>query len=121
MARRKTQRRREKKVSHSKFSNALRRLKSLKPSQQQQAMNMANASFIRQFCKELKKLRRVKLSAKKRRALQKYRKELRQLINAKTTLTKRRRILSQKGGGILKSLLSALPVVGTVLSIIDNV
>ena len=74
-------------------------------------MKMANASFIRQFCKVLKKLKHAKLSPKKRRTLQKYKKELRQLINAKATISKQRRLLTQKGGGIIKSILSAIPVV----------
>ena len=124
MARRKTQhrqRRGKKKSARSNFSHALRRLKKLKASEQQQAMKMANASFIRQFCKVLKKLKHRKLSAKKRRALQKYKKELRQLINAKATISKQRRLLTQKGGGILKSILSAIPVVGNILSVIDNI
>ena len=83
-------------------------------------MKMANASFIRQFCKVLKKLKHAKLSPKKRRTLQKYKKELRQLINAKATISKQRRLLTQKGGGIIKSILSAIPVVGNILHVIDN-
>lgn len=125
MSRRKMQhrqRRKKKKVSsHSNFSHALRRLKKLKANDQQEAMKMANASFIRQFCKVLKKLKRTKLSSKNRRALQKYRKQLRQLTNAKATISKQRRLLTQQGGGIIKSILSAIPVVGNILSVIDNV
>ena len=68
----------------------------------------------------LKKLKHAKLSPKKRRTLQKYKKELRQLINAKATISKQRRLLTQKGGGIIKSILSAIPVVGNILHVIDN-
>ena len=121
MARRKTQRRRgRKQTSNSNFSRALIRLKKLKPSEQQQAMNMANASFIRQFCKLLRKLKHAKLSRKKKQTLQRYKKDLRQLTNAKTTLSKRRRILSQKGGGFIKSILSSIPVVKDVIYAIDT-
>ena len=121
MARRKTQRRRgRKQASHTNFSRALLRLKKLKPSEQQQAMNMANASFIRQFCKLLRKLKHAKLSRKKKQTLQRYKKDLRQLTNAKTTLSKRRRILSQKGGGFIKSILSSIPVVKDVIYAIDT-
>ena len=123
MVRQKTRRRRRKqrgkKVSN--FSNALRRLKKLKASDQQEAMKMANATFIRQFCQVLRKLKHTRLSAKKRRALQKYKRELRQLVGAKTSISKRRHLLSQKGGGILKSILSAIPIVGNVLSVIDSI
>lgn len=118
MARRKAMRRR-KKASRSNFATALRRLKSLKSSKRQQAISMANNSFIRQFCKELKKLRNKKLTPKKKRSLQKYTKQLRQLVNAKTPISKRRHILSQKGGGILKAILSSIPVVGNVLNAIN--
>ena len=81
---------------------------------------MANASFIRSFCKAVKKLRHSKLTPKKRRSLQKYKKELKQLVSGKTTLSRRRRILSQEGGNILDAVLSAIPVVGTAYSIFKS-
>lgn len=125
MARRKTKRSKRSKRTNmsarSNFYKALRRLKSLKTNEQQQAMNMANAKFIRQFCNQLKKLKRIKLPHKKKQALRKHRAQLRRLTNAKTSLSKRRRILTQRGGGILKTILSMIPVVGPVLNAIDNI
>lgn len=121
MAKRKVQRKKSHRAKkHSNFTHAIQRLKSLKAGEQQQAMNMANNTFIRQFCKHLKKLKRVKLSHKKKRALRKHKKQLRQLMSARTPISKRRRILTQSGGGVLKSILSAIPIVGTVLNAIDS-
>ena len=122
MARRKkaSRRQRKKKTIRSNFANALRRLKSLKASEQRQAMNMANNSFIRQFCKKLKTMKHAKLPHKSKRVLQKYKKQLRQLMRAKS-MSKRRHILTQKGGGFLKDLLLAVPVVGNVLHAIDTI
>ena len=120
MAKRKVHRKKTRRTNkRSNFAHALQRLKSLKGNEQQQAMNMANNNFIRQFCSYLKKLKRMKLTRKKKQALQKHKKQLRQLVNARTPISKRRHILTQSGGGILRSILSSIPVVGTVLNVID--
>lgn len=119
MARRKAARQRKAKSSN--FIVALKRLKKLNASERNQAMSMANATFIRQFCEQLKKLRRAKLTPKKRKIFQKNKKLLQQLVNKRTSISKRRRLLTQSGGGILKNILSAIPIVGTVIKIIDSV
>ena len=80
---------------------------------------MANDAFIRQFCKYLKKLKHAKLSSKTKKALQKHKKQLRQLLNNRTGLSKRRHMLSQGGGGFLRTILSSVPVIGPILDIID--
>ena len=123
MARRKTARKasRRGKAMSSSFILAVKRLKKLKASERSQAMSMANATFIRQFCEQLKKLRHAKLAPKKRKILQKNKKLLQQLVNKRTSLSKRRRILTQSGGGFLKNILSYIPIVGTVMKIIDTV
>ena len=114
-------RRRRKTTPQSSFSHALRRLKKLNASEQHQAMGMANTAFIRQFCKELKRLKYAKLPQNKKKALQKHKKLLRQLTNNHTKMSKRRHILRQSGGGFLKSLLSAIPIIGSVVGLIDNI
>ena len=111
---------RRKSTSHVNFTNALRRLKKLKPSEQHQAMSMANNAFIKQFCKHLKKLKHAKLSPKTRKALRKHKKVIRQLIHTRTGMSKRRRILTQKGSGILGSLIRAVPIVGSVVDLIGG-
>lgn len=113
--------RRQRRGMTSSFILALKRLKKLKASERSQAMNMANATFIRQFCEQLRKLKRAKLSPTNRKIFQQNKKLLQQLANKRTTLSKRRRMLSQSGGGILKSILSAIPIVGTVMRVIDTV
>ena len=124
MAKRRTQRKTSKRRQHrrsSNFSVALKRLKKLKPNEQRQAIHMANDKFIRKLCNELKVLKHAKLPPKRKKALQKHKKKLRQLINARTSVSKRRHILTQKGGGILKGILSAIPIVGTIADLIGNI
>ena len=126
MARRKSQRkkkssRRKRNASLSNFSRALLRLKKMNANRQHEAMSMANAAFIRQFCKQLKKLKYAKLPAKSKKILRKHRKEVKKLLSARTGLSKRRKMLTQSGGGFLKALLSSIPIVGTVMNLVDNV
>ena len=99
---------RGKKSTSSNFYLILKRLKNLKASEQRQAMSMANAAFIKQFCKQLKKLRRAKLSHKNKMSLQKHKSKLRELVSNRTLMSKRRRILSQGGGGFLIPILRFL-------------
>lgn len=123
MIRRKTKAKRSKQRhnrSSSNFSNAIRKLKKLKANDQREAIKMANDTFIRQFCQEIKLLKRAKLSPKKRKALKKHKKQLQRLVNARTSASKQRHILTQKGGGILKSILSSIPIVGSVIDLIHN-
>ena len=124
MARRKkkrqssTSRRRHKKVP-PKFAQAIQRLKKLKASERHQAMSMANDAFIRQFCNQLSQLKHAKLSGKKKKALKKYRKQLRKLVNVRTSTSKRRKILSQRGSGaLLKTLLKYIPIIGPFASLL---
>jgi hypothetical protein len=118
MARRKKTSRRGRKSSS--FEKALLRLKKLKSSDQHHAMSMANNAFIRQFCKRLKTLKHAKLSPKNRRVLKKHKKQLRQLINPRIGISKRRQLLSQKGSGFLRTALKFVPIVGPILDFIDS-
>ena len=81
-------------------------------------MNMANATFIRQFCKQLKKLKRAKLSPKAKKDLLKHKKQLRQLLHPHTDMSKRRRMLTQGGGGFLKTILRYVPYIGPIVSML---
>ena len=127
MARRKTSqgRRRRKKVtrkksSQSNFVTALHKLRGLKQNDQRQAISMANGKFIRQFVGHIKKLKRAKLSPKVRKSLQKHKAKLRLLTKPQTPVTKHRKILSQKGGGFLNDIIRSIPVVGTVVRLIED-
>ena len=97
MARRRTSRKRLGK-RHGKFRHALIQLKRMKPQHQCQAMKMANNGFIRQMCNHVKKLRHAKLSAKQVKALKRHRGKLRTLANSKVSITRKRQLLSQRGG-----------------------
>ena len=124
MAKRKSQRKRSKQRHTyrrtSNFTQALKRLRKLKSNEQRQAIGMANDAFIRHLCKELQLLKHAKLTGKKRQALRKHRKQLQRLISNRTSMNKRRHILSQKGGGILRGILSAIPIVGGLYDLISG-
>ena len=85
-------------TSSSKFRRAVMRLRSLKRNQQSQAIGMANDSFIRQMCSQIKKLRYKKLKGRNTKALKRHSKTLRKLVNSKTSISSKRKILSQRGG-----------------------
>ena len=122
MARRKTSQRAgtpKKKKSH--FIQSLLRLKKLKAGERSQAISMANDRFIRQLCQHVKKLKYAKLSPKARKSLRKHQKSLRSLVHKRTSMSKRRKILMQRGGGILGNILSSIPIVGSVFDILTSV
>lgn len=98
-----------------KFHHALKKLKQLKPSHRSQAMRMANDSFIRKMCSEIRKLRYKKLPSAKSRVLKRHRSTLRKLINNKTTLATKRKILSQQRGGIFPLLPILMAAAGPAL------
>ena len=87
-----------KKATQTKFANALRKLSSLRSSQRTQALKLANDSFIRQFCNNVKKLRKVPLSPSLQKRFRKQSKNLRKLVNAKTSVRVKRDMLTQRGG-----------------------
>lgn len=115
------QRKRRQKKSASKFTTALRRLKKLKAGQQSQAIKLANGSFIRQLCNEVRKLKHAKLSPAVRSKFWKHRKNIRKLLHKSTSMESRRKLLSQKGGGFLKNLLTSIPIIGNIISAIDTI
>lgn len=105
----------QKKTRTSKFMRAISRLKKLKPNEQSQAMSLANDSFIRQFCGQVKKMKHANLSTKQRKVLKSHRKNLQSLVNKRTGISKKRNILSQRGGGIIKNILHSIPIVGDIM------
>ena len=104
---------RSKKTCKSSFTKALRQLKRLKGNEQRQAMTMANDGFIRQFCSRVKKLKRAKLSPKLSSKLRRHRKKLRMLTNNRTSIKRKRKALSQRGG-IFPLLMAALPAIASI-------
>ena len=105
--------------SDQKFHEALCVLKSMTSADRCQAIAQANGQFIRKVSTTLRKLRSRKVTAKQKKRLQAYRKQLRQVANPKTSLKSKRKVLSQKGG-FLPALLPLLapvigPLVGSIL------
>ena len=122
MTRRKSSRRSQSRRNESNFIQSLLRLKKLKARDRTKAISMANDRFIRQLC-HVKKLKYAKLSTKDKKSLQKHRKSLRSLISNRSSMSKRRKILSQHGGGILGGILKSLkylPIVGGVYDMISG-
>ena len=103
-----------------KFNHALGQLKKLKASQQRQALSMANNAFIRQFVNHIKKLKHVKLSPATRKVFRKHKKTVRKLANSRTSMSKRRNMLSQKGSGALFNFIKSLPIIGDGVSLIES-
>ena len=110
---------RRQKMSNS-FKKALQRLKKLNAAEQHEAIRMANNKFIRQLCAQVKKLKHAKLSPHGKKAVRKHKRALRALASPHTGMSKRRRILSQGGSGILKTILSYVPGVGPFVKFIPG-
>lgn len=88
------------------------RLKGLKSHHQCQAMKMANDAFIRQMCTHVKKLRYKKLNGNQMKTLKRHRTKLQTLVNPQVSISKKRQLLSQRGGFIsmlAPLLLNAVP------------
>ena len=110
--RRKTHRTRRQKMrpSDKRMMFAIRKLKRVRPQHQREAMKLSNASFIRSLSTQVNKLRGKTLPAGLHKHVQKQRKQLQKFVRKNTSLTMKRKMLSQRGG-LLPLLLAALPAV----------
>ena len=107
-------RRRKQNRCVDKFNFALKRLKSLRPGQRRQAIEIANDKFIRHFIGKVKKLRRAcNLRPSIRARLKRNAQKLRQLTGKRGSLKSKRKMLTQRGG-FLPLLLAALPAIGSI-------
>ena len=119
MARRKTSKRRRRRQPRrlqkgGKFISTLRRLKKLRPHQRNQAIQLANNKFIRDFVSGVKQLRNARLKPSMRTRLKRQAKNLRKFVNSKTSIGTKRKMLVQRGG-FAPLLLAALPALGSIL------
>lgn len=117
---RKSKRQPSLKKCDTKFIHALKKLKQLKPLHRTQAMRMANNTFIRRMCSEIRKVRYKDISPKKAKPLKRYRKTLQKLSNNKTSLVTKRKLLSQRGGflgALIPTLLGGIvaPAIGKLV------
>ena len=99
---------------------ALQRLKMLNSTDQHEALRMADNKFIRQLCAQVKKLKHVNLSPQEKKIVRKHKRAFRTLASPHTGMSKRRRILSQNGSGIFKSLLKMVPIVGAFANFLPD-
>lgn len=126
MAKRQRQRKRQRKRQHKRhnasqhFSQALHKLKRLKPAQRCEAIKLSNNNFIRQFCAHVKKLKHQKIHPKYQKALASRKATLRKLTNNKVSLKSKRKILSQKGGFLPAILPLMLGLAGPISNIISS-
>ena len=89
------------------FNKVIRGIQKLKPRDRCKALSMANGKFINQFCNRVRRLRSAKLPSRKAKHLRRHSKQIRKLINKKTSLKAKRKMLSQRGG-FLGAILGAL-------------
>ena len=114
--RRSKARRKARKGGNAKFAHAIRRLRKLPKQQQVQAMGMANNKFIRQLCTHVKKLKHAKVSAKTAKSLRRHAKQIRKLVHRRTSITQKRKMLTQRGGGLITGLI--IPAVASLVGAI---
>ena len=116
---RKKSSRRSQKMPKS-LMKALQRLKKLSPTNQHEAIRMANNKFIHQFCAQVKKLKHAKLSPQGKKIVRRHKRAFRTLASPHTGMSKRRRILTQNGSGIVKTLLKMIPIVGNLANFLPD-
>lgn len=107
--------------SHSKgnFRQAIQRLQRLSPRHRAQAIGMSNDKFIRQLSSHVKKLKYAQLPEKMKKKLKRHSRSLRTLSNPRVSCSRRRKILSQRGG-IFPLLPLILPFIGTAANLIGK-
>lgn len=84
----------------SKFRKAVSNLKRLSARKQREAIGSSSNEFIRDMSSFLTRIRKKPqlVNAKQRKVLQRHRTKLRKIINKRTPMSEKRRLLTQKGG-----------------------
>lgn len=100
----------------AKFRSVIKQLKHLKAPQRVKAMKVANNKFIKHMCGEVRRLKYKPLPSPVQSRMKQNAKKIRKLINGKTSMLAKRRMLTQRGG-FLPLLLGALaaPIVGPLV------
>lgn len=123
--RRKSTKRHSKRMSGSKFKSIMKDLRSMNAADRVKNLKVANRKFIDEFSRHLMKLRKSKtVSPAVRKKMKRHANKLRLLVNRRTSVDKRRRILTQKGG-ILPFLIPLLggligPAIGGIAKAITG-
>ena len=82
----------------SKFVKALIRLRKLPLAEQRRQLQLANGRFIKDCCAATRKARYAKVSPSLRKRLKRHRKALHTFVNPRTSLRKKKQVLTQRGG-----------------------
>lgn len=103
-------------TKNRKFSKALSVLKSMNKSDRCKAIASSNNAFIHKFCTAVRKLRTRKPTPQMIKRLSPYKLQLRKLSNPKLAITSKRKILTQRGGGLFALLAPLLaPIIGSLI------
>lgn len=99
-------------VKH-KFKNAIAKLKRMSAKKQREAVSGSSNEFIKDMSTFLKRIRTKPhlLGNKHRKILKRHKTKLRKIINSKTPLSEKRRLLTQKGG-IIPAL---IPIITAII------
>ena len=89
------------------FKRAMFRLRGMNPLRQKNIISGASNRFIKDLSNTMKKLRTLPhlVNSRYKQILKRNKQKLRKLISVKTPIQKKRKILSQKGGAIVSSIL----------------
>ena len=87
-----------KKRRSSKLLSALLRLRKLPPSEQQRQLQLANSKFILDLCTAARKARFVNAKPAIRKKVRHHRKTIRKFLNRRTSVHKKKQLLTQRGG-----------------------
>ena len=93
-----------------KFHEAIKRLRGMKAKTRNKAIAGASNQFIKDFSNAVQKIRKRPdlVTVKHKKNLRRHRKKLRLLVNSRTPIHIKRRILTQKGGFVISSILVPL-------------
>ena len=104
-----------------KFHEAIKRLHRMKPKSRNAAIAGSSNQFIRDFSNVMQKIRKHPqlVSAKHKNKLRRHKRKLRQIVNSRTPIHVKRRLLTQKGGFIISSIL--VPLIAAAIGAVGSV
>ena len=106
---------------NKRFHEAIKRLHRMNPKRRNTVIAGSSNEFIRDFSNAMQKIRKQPhlVAAKHKKKLQRHKRKLRQLVNSRTPIHVKRRLITQKGGFIFSTILvpliaAAIGAAGTV-------
>ena len=102
-----------------KLLNTLTKLRKLPLTQQHRQLQLANGKFVKDLSSAARKVRyaKVKLAPTVRKKLTQHRKALQTFVNPRTSLRKKKQVLTQRGGiipALIPIIVAAIGATGTV-------